>query len=173
MSSQPVVPAALLAHIDALEGTEFEDVVGQLFRRLGYDVRKTEHFDYGADLIATNEHESVAIQVKRYGQRVSEKAVRDAHTGKTYYGCDRAMVVSNHRFMPRAVKLARATDVELWDRMKLVRQIQWFCTTCGTRLSPAERRWCFIKHEAYGGNVYCREHQEAARARVAARRRVA
>jgi HJR/Mrr/RecB family endonuclease len=170
MSSKPVVPVALLAHIDALEGTDFEDVVGQLFRRLGYDVRKTEHFDYGADLIATNEQESIAIQVKRYGQRVSEKAVRDAHAGKAYYGCDRAMVVSNHRFMPRAVRLAKTIDVELWDRMKLVRQIQWFCADCGIRLSSAERRWCFIKHEEHGGNVYCLEHQPAARERVAARR---
>lgn len=141
-------------------------MVGQLFRKLGFNVHKTEHFDYGADLIAEKEGESLAIQVKRWGQRVSEKAVRDAAAGKAYYKCDRALVVSNNSFSVRAKRLAEAQDVELWDRERLVRAIQWFCATCGVRLASDERRWCLMKHAWFGGNVYCREHQAAARARL-------
>ena len=85
--------------------------------------------------------------------------MRAAHAGRTAYSCDRALVVASNEFTRRAVQAARLLDVELWGRLRLAREIQWLCAVCGSRVTPAERRWCLIKHDRFGGNVYCRAHQ--------------
>jgi hypothetical protein len=154
-----VLPVQLLARVDAMSGQEFEHVVGQLFRHNGYSVELTARYDYGADLIVRKDGVSTAVQAKRWGQRVGENAVRAAHAGRTAYSCDKAMVVATNEFTRRAIAAAKLLDVELWGRLTLAREIQWLCAVCGSRVTAAERRWCLMKHDRFGGNVYCRPHQ--------------
>lgn len=110
-----------IADIDKLSGKEFEEYLEVFFQRLGYQVKRTPYQgDYGADLILSKDGVKTAVQAKRYNRSVGLKAVQEIAAAKEYYGCDKAMVVTNSYFSNQAKSLAKATQVELWDREQLV-----------------------------------------------------
>lgn len=113
-----------IAEIDQMSGHRFEEYLGTLFRRLGYDVELTRrHGDYGADLVVTKGKTRTAVQAKRWSKRVGVKAVQEAVASKGMYGCDQALVVANREFTQQAQRLARANKVELWGRAVLVEKL--------------------------------------------------
>jgi HJR/Mrr/RecB family endonuclease len=153
-------PLQLLHHLDALDGRDFENVVARLLRQDGYDVVLTEYYDRGADLIAVKDDVRWAIQVKRWASPVGEDAVRAIFAARTLYKCDRARVITNNTFTRRARASAKDLGIDLWDRARLVREIQWFCATCGAKVSPKVKGWCLAHPERFRGVVYCFAHQE-------------
>lgn len=106
-----------IGKVDKMTGTEFEEYLAAHFDNLGY---KVEHIgqsgDYGADLILSRDGISVAVQAKRYQDKVGVKAVQEVISAKEYYECDSAMVVTNSYFTPNAIQMATQCNVELWDR---------------------------------------------------------
>lgn len=113
-----------IAEIDRMNGHTFEEFLSTLFRRLGYSVELTSrHGDYGADLVVTKGKSRTAVQAKRWSKRVGVKAVQEAVASKGMYGCDAALVVANREFTQQAQKLARANNVDLWDRAVLVEKL--------------------------------------------------
>lgn len=103
--------------VDLMSGDEFEDCVCRLFKRMGYSARVTQHSgDQGVDVIAEKGTAKLAIQAKCYGSAVGNSAVQEAVAGMAYYGCNKAMVVSNSTFTKGASELARANGVVLWGR---------------------------------------------------------
>ena len=54
---------------------------------------------------------------------VRHLAVQEAVAAKAMYKATGAMVVTTAGFSPHAAKLARANDVELWDRPRLVAEL--------------------------------------------------
>ena len=107
-----------LEQIDEMEGREFEEFCAGLLENLGFTrIEFTGHSaDQGTDLLAWKDDLSYALQCKRYEGHVGNKAVQEAFAGKTYYGCDVAVVITNSYFTPAAEKLAQTTGVLLWDR---------------------------------------------------------
>ena len=106
-----------LADVDNMDPYEFEEFVGQLLKRRGYKTTVIgKAGDMGVDVVAQNEDEKYAVQVKHYSQPVSRRAVSDAVAGKDYYGCNAAMVVTNNYFTKGAVELARSTKCQLVNR---------------------------------------------------------
>jgi HJR/Mrr/RecB family endonuclease len=95
-----------------------------LFQRLGYRIERTgRRGDYGADLVVWRDGTKIAVQAKRWTKNIGVKAVQEAVASKGYYKADRAMVVANRPFTQQARILARANEVELWDRERLVREM--------------------------------------------------
>ncbi|MBV8101041.1 MAG: restriction endonuclease, partial [Verrucomicrobia bacterium] len=84
--------------------------------------------DLGVDLIASKGQDRIAIQVKRYGGTVSRRAISDAVAGMQHYRCNQAMVITNSRFTPGAITLAKSTQCSLIDRDELVKWIIRFQT---------------------------------------------
>lgn len=110
--------------VDAMDGRAFEEFLGTLFRRLGYRVENTRYRgDYGADLVIAKEGFKTAVQAKRWSKRVGVKAVQEAVASAGYYNCHGALVVANREFTLQARKLARANNVELWDRESLAAKL--------------------------------------------------
>jgi restriction system protein len=110
-----------IAEIDTMDGQAFELFLSTLFRRLGYSVEVTKYRgDYGADLVVKKSGRKTVVQAKRWKKRVGLKAVQEAVAAKAIYGCDGALVVANREFTQQARHLARANEVELWDRGALV-----------------------------------------------------
>lgn len=110
-----------IAEIDVMDGRTFERRLVALFRSHGYNVEHVgRRGDYGADLIVSKDGVRTVVQAKRWTRNVGVKAVQEAHAAPAMHGCSRAMVVTNRRFTNAARQLARANDVELWDRDKLV-----------------------------------------------------
>jgi restriction system protein len=113
-----------ITELDNLNGLYFEKYLEILFKKLGYQVKRTRHRgDYGADFVIQKERIQTVVQAKRYKRAVGIKAIQEAVAAKEYYKCSRAMVVTNSYYSPQARKLARANQVELWDRRDLVSKL--------------------------------------------------
>lgn len=115
-----------LNRVDQLDGFEFERYVANLLKKLGYyDVQVSQASnDYGVDVTATKDNIKYAFQCKRYNSSVGNEAVQEVVAGCGYYGCSKAVVVTNNYFTNNAKELAICNNVELWDRYKLSQLIQ-------------------------------------------------
>ncbi len=101
---------------------EFERYVATLLRKNGYqNVKLTEKYDLGVDIVADKGGVRWGIQVKHYSGLVKADAVRQVVTGLRVYGCDQAMVITNSRYSIVARRLASANDCTLLDRDNLLR----------------------------------------------------
>jgi restriction system protein len=109
--------------IDKMTGLEFERYVAGLLMNRGYtNVRLTEKYDLGVDIIAVKDGIRWGIQVKRYSGLVKADAVRQVVTALRKYDCDRAMVITNSTYSMIAKDLAISNDCVLIDRVIL---LQW------------------------------------------------
>jgi HJR/Mrr/RecB family endonuclease len=106
--------------IDAMNGTTSELAVVDLLEMLGYDdVERIGGFDKGADIVATDEGERIAVQVKRRSSAAGISAARQLIDGKKRYGCSRGLVITNNFFTEQAIECAQSWEIELWDRKVL------------------------------------------------------
>lgn len=108
--------------IDKMKGEDFEDRLAILFKDLGYKVKTTKRTgDFGADLILTKDDIKTAVQAKRYSKNVGIKSVQEVTGSLAKYNCHKGMVISNSYFTGQARELAKANNIELWDRDKLMK----------------------------------------------------
>lgn len=106
---------------ERMSGEDFEEYVKEVLKRNGYQhVQMTKRSgDYGVDILAYFHHESYAFQCKFYHRPVGVSAIQQAYAGCMYYGCDKAVVVTNATFTAQAKSLATHNEVLLWDGEKL------------------------------------------------------
>lgn len=109
---------------DAMDGHDFEYFCADLLRKNGFsNVEVTQGSgDHGIDILADKDdidHISYAIQCKCYSSNIGNAAVQQAHTGKSLYHKDIAVVLTNQYFTAQAKEEADALGVKLWDRDKL------------------------------------------------------
>lgn len=114
-----------LSEIDSMEGHDFEYWCAELLRRNGFNkVTVTRGSgDDGIDIIAFYDGQKYGIQCKRSYSRIGNKAVQEAYTGKTVYGCHVAAVITNNYFTASAVNTAKKTGVILWNRNWIISHI--------------------------------------------------
>lgn len=110
-----------------MDGHDYEYLVAGYLRKCGYKrVTVTKGSgDYGVDVIAHKCGHTYAVQCKYYSTPVSLSAVQEAVAGKAFYGCDRAMVVTNNSFTKAAKKLADANGVVLLSGVRSEGAINW------------------------------------------------
>lgn len=106
---------------DLMEGHQFECFCGELLKKNGYtNVKVTrDSGDQGIDILAVKDGIKYGIQCKCYSSNVGNKAVQEAFSGKTFYKCHIAVVLTNRYFTQPATELAQSNGVLLWDRDKL------------------------------------------------------
>lgn len=110
--------------IDYMDGRDFEIFIAEFFEKRGYEVELTPSSgDYGIDVIIKSEFSKVGIQTKCYNDKVPNAAVQEAVTGISHYGLDKAMVITNSYFQPSAIRLAKDNKVILWNRDKLIEEL--------------------------------------------------
>jgi len=106
--------------VDNMDGRVFESYVSKILESQGYYTELTPPTnDFGIDIIAKIDETKIAIQVKRHSSKISRRAISDAVTGKEYYNCDKAMVITNNYFTSSAIEIAQKTDCILVDRRGL------------------------------------------------------
>jgi restriction system protein len=110
---------------DGMDGFEFEQYCADILRKNGfYDVSVTQSSgDFGIDILAKKDYVSYGIQCKCYAEKVGNKAVQEAYSGKSYYHCVIAVVLTNSYFTKSAYEIADANSVLLWNRDELSRMI--------------------------------------------------
>ncbi len=98
-----------------MNGYEYELACAEYLRKKGFrNVSVTQASrDQGADIIAFRKKEKCAVQCKYYQSPVGNKAVQEVYAAATYYGCDRAIVMTNSTFTKGAIELAESLQVEL------------------------------------------------------------
>jgi len=110
-----------ILEVDEMSGEVFEQYVKSLLKMRGYNVRLTKASgDYGADLILTTNDKIIAVQVKRYKNKVGLKAVQEVVSAKSYYGADECWVITNNYFTSPAKSLGMSNGVNLIDRDELI-----------------------------------------------------
>lgn len=110
-----------IREIDDMTGEEFEQFLGELFKKRGFKISYTATSgDYGADLILQDGDEKIAVQAKRYSGNVGVKAVQEIIGAVKMYDANEAWVVTNSYFTKQAIKLAEINDVYLIDRDELI-----------------------------------------------------
>lgn len=104
-----------------MTGHDYERYVASRLKQIGYHsiVVTKGSGDHGADIIAyAPDGVKCAIQCKYYSKPVSNKAVQEALAGSRYYGCARAIVITNSRFTKQAIEDARRIGVRLMGGFK-------------------------------------------------------
>ena len=111
---------------DYMDGHNFEYYCAELLRKNGFEnVEVTKGSgDQGIDIIAYKDGIKYGIQCKCYASDIGNKAVQEAFSGKTFYNCHVAAVLTNRYFTASAKELAEKNGVLLWDRDKLNRMIE-------------------------------------------------
>lgn len=106
---------------DHMDGHDFEYFCADLLKKNGFsNVEVTQGSgDHGIDILADKYDISYAIQCKCYSSNIGNAAVQQAHTGKSLYHRDIAVVLTNQYFTTQAKEEAKALGVKLWDRDKL------------------------------------------------------
>lgn len=114
-------------NIDLMKGQEFERYCANLLIAYGFkniEVTKGSG-DQGVDIIGYYNGHKYAIQCKRYSKKLGNSPIQEVVAGKNFYKCQGAIVVTNNYFTDGAIQLAKANNVELWDRSKLMQVIYY------------------------------------------------
>ena len=101
-----------------MDGYTYENHVAKRLRSMGYrDVKITaKSGDFGADILAKDwKGTKICFQCKRYNGPVGVKAVQEAISAKVFYKCKRAAVITPSVFTEGAKKLAKTSDVKLYE----------------------------------------------------------
>jgi HJR/Mrr/RecB family endonuclease len=102
--------------IDTMSWKEFEMFVAKWLKHEGYNnVRITEHYDLGVDIVAEKDGIKWGVQVKHYRNMVKIEAIRQVVVALKHYQCDKAMVVTNSFFSRPAKQLAASHGCILID----------------------------------------------------------
>lgn len=104
--------------IDGMTGYEYEEECADELRKMGFtDVEVTKASqDQGIDVIGWKNGLKYGFQCKHYQGAVSNKAVQEAYSGKGFYDCDVAVVMTNSTFTQSAIDLAHKNGVKLWSK---------------------------------------------------------
>ncbi|CAL9308135.1 restriction endonuclease [Streptomyces sp. SudanB52_2052] len=105
-----------LAEVDAMTGTEFEELVAGLCRRDGCtDIRRVGGAnDNGADVVGRlPDGRTVVIQCKRYApsSTIASRELRDLLGAKVHFGADVAVFVTTTRFSRPSERFALQHDI--------------------------------------------------------------
>ncbi len=106
---------------DTMEGHQFEYFCADVLKKNGFsNVEVTQGSgDHGIDVLAEKDNITYAVQCKCYSSNIGNAAVQQAHTGKSLYHKDIAVVLTNRYFTAQAKDEAAQLGVKLWDRDKL------------------------------------------------------
>lgn len=126
--------------VDNMTGEEFERWCGTLLSRTGFEnVQYTPVTgDQGVDIVTERDGYRYAVQCKRYTGSVDNSPVQEVLAGKTMYGCDRCIVMTNSHFTDSAKRLAAANRVALWDRERLKERVMALAASNYTPVRQAQ-----------------------------------
>jgi restriction system protein len=118
------------ASFSGLTWKEFEELVGEVYRRKGYRVSEnyTAGPDGGVDLRIRKGGERIIVQCKRWNRwKVGVKVIRELYGIMAAEEIDKGIVVISSEFTEEARRFAQANGIELVDGRRLsgfIRELQ-------------------------------------------------
>jgi restriction system protein len=110
-----------------LKPREFEELIRELFIKMGYNASLTPYIsDFGADIIAKKEMDVIVIQVKKYkpDHKVGRVDVQKVLGSTFKYKANKAILITTSSFTDEAREQARDAPIELWDYYTLIEKIE-------------------------------------------------
>jgi hypothetical protein len=111
-------------NLDNMDGHEFEALIEELIKKMGFSVDERKlTADGGVDILA-HSHETLyegkyVVQCKRYSQKVPESPVRDLYGVVHSLNANKGILITNSTFTHAAVDFAKDKQIELIDGTKL------------------------------------------------------
>ena len=124
--AQRISQVHAIEQLNALHPTQFEKMVQDTYRQLGYAARHIgQSGDHGVDLeVRTPRGERWVVQCKRWRDPVGEAKVRELYGTLLHEGAHRAVLVTSADITPPARAWARGKPIDLVDGPALLRMIQ-------------------------------------------------
>ncbi len=122
-------PEDIKLRIGTLDPSGFENLIGRLFSRMGYEVKVVGGArDGGVDVKARGPTragmENINIQCKHYFNRqVGPGVIREAIGTKQIGTADRMFIITSGTFSDEAIKLATSNNIKLMDISSLIGEI--------------------------------------------------
>lgn len=135
-----------LETIRAMSWRAFEQLVGEAYRRQGYEITETGQggADGGVDLLLRRDGRTTLVQCKHWrNQRVSVNVVREMLGLLAHHGADAVKIVCTGVFTADAATFARGKPIELLDGpavLELVRSVQISAASTIPRPAPLPAR---------------------------------
>ena len=107
--------------------TDFELLVGEAYRRLGYRVLEMGQggADGGIDLTIEKDGELTLVQCKQWrNQRIGVTVVREMFGLMVHHRAGAVKIVCTGRFTPEAIAFAKGKQIELVDGDRLLRLVE-------------------------------------------------
>jgi len=82
--------------------------------------------DKGTDLIIQLYGKKTVVQAKRRKQTIGIRAIQEAYAAMGYYRTDKAMVIISSKFSKPAKEFAERLHVDLWNRQRLMQELNYF-----------------------------------------------
>ena len=110
--------------VDMLDTPAFKRLVADMLKKNGYTrVRQADADNFGVDIVAVKDGQTVAFRCKCYKRRVGVQTVQEVLGGLQRYRAVSGVVVTNSFFTNDAKQLADRQSVALWDRSVLIRML--------------------------------------------------
>ncbi|MHC1728324.1 MAG: restriction endonuclease [Syntrophobacteraceae bacterium] len=115
-----------IGSIRSIAWREFEQLVGEAYRRLGYSVSETGGgADGGVDLILKRNGEKLLVQCKQWKlEKIGVKVVRELYGVVTGEGASGGVVICSGTFTQEARDFARGKAMELIEGTTLARMVE-------------------------------------------------
>ncbi len=110
-----------------MDPQEFEEYVGWVFAKAGYEVEVTPYRkDHGIDIEMRKAGKRYAVQVKKYGLKrpIGEQEVRDFYGSIANLGYERGYFVTSGRFTREAFTWARPRSLTLMHGAELMERAE-------------------------------------------------
>lgn len=110
-----------IVDIDVITGKEFETLILEVFKKLGYIVETTPVTgDWGIDGFLYKDNYKMAIQCKRQKSSVGQPALRDFLGSLAVLECNKGLFITTSYFTDQAFEFTEKTQgkIELYDRKK-------------------------------------------------------
>lgn len=105
----------------SLKGAELEYQIGELYKKLGYQIEHTSRTgDRGIDLILKKDNVTTIVQCKGYKKPVGPAIVRELFGTLSSSSADNAILVSPSGFTKGAIRTAISNDIKLVSSIDLV-----------------------------------------------------
>jgi len=107
-------------HLEILNGYEFEEYIGDIFKRKQYNVSLTKKSqDQGADIILEKLGRRIVVQAKHYSNNVGNKSIQEIVSAVNHYNAEKGVVITSSYFTKHAIELAASNNILLIDRNEL------------------------------------------------------
>jgi restriction endonuclease Mrr len=121
-------PPTDLNEILKLNRVEFKNYIEALFQKQGFNVTKSpEDENVGIDLVIAKKIKSqitrTAVQCKQHKKSVGVSAIQEIFNGQHICKYSKSMIITTSEFTTSAIKKADDLGVELWDKTKLMEEI--------------------------------------------------